>query len=64
MGVFLKTGPWHQSLSFLRKLPMYNILNFFVSGIQGLYMIHVITDYCTDIYCFLYFPWAKNFPSE
>lgn len=28
MGVFLKTGPWHQSLSFLRKLPMYNILNF------------------------------------
>lgn len=38
MGVFLKTGPWHQSLSFLRKLPMYNILNFFVSGIQGLYM--------------------------
>lgn len=38
MGVFLKTGPWHQSLSFLRKLPMYNILNFFVSEIQGLYM--------------------------
>lgn len=61
MGVFLKTGPWHQSLSFLRKLPMYNILNFFVSGIQGLYMTTLLQVIVLIFIVFFIFPGRKIF---
>lgn len=61
MGVFLKTGPWHQSLSFLRKLPMYNILNFFISGIQGLYMTTLLQVIVLIFIVFFIFPGRKIF---